>query len=181
MVLLPLPPNECPNIGGVRGLRVWPASNVRIPAYQGVTLATPLVLNDPGNYADVWFLLDSAGFTEPQADDVQGDSYKTSLQLVVPQDAPDIAEAIARLTAVRYFVAGYTDGNGLSKLVGTPDHPLVFSADLETGKRAGDRNGYPLTFSGIMPKRAPFYLALPASIPPSRRRAFSPGFSFGFH
>jgi hypothetical protein len=181
MVLLPLPPHECPNVGGVRGLRVWPASNVRIPAYRGVTLATPIVLNDPGNYADIWFLPDSGGFTEPQGDDVQGDSYKASLQLVVPQDAPDVAEAIARLTAVRYLVAGYTDANGFSKLVGTPDNPLVFSADLETGKRAGDRNGYPLSFSGLMPQRAPFYLAMPLVSNPPQRRAFSPGFSFGFH
>jgi hypothetical protein len=180
MVLLPLPPNECPNIGGLRGLRVWPASNVRLPAYQGVSLTTPIELLDPQNYADIWFLPDSAGFTEPQQDNVHGESYKPSLQLIIPKDAPDVAEAIARLTAVRYLVAGYTDGNGLSKLVGTPQNPLVFSADLETGKRGPDRNGYPLTLAGETPRRAPFYLALELGTPPIRR-AFSPGFSFGFH
>ncbi|MVN77838.1 hypothetical protein GO988_16015 [Hymenobacter sp. HMF4947] len=180
MVLLPLPPNECPNVGGVRGLRVWPASNVRLPAYQGVSLLDPLVVLDPDNYADIWFLPDSAGFSEPQDDSVQGDLYKPVIQLVVPKDAPDIGEAVARLTAVRYLVAGYTDGNGLSKLVGTPENPLRFSSVLETGKRGPDRNGYAFMLAGETPRRAPFFLAPSLGAIPTRR-AFSPGFSFGFH
>ncbi|MVN76932.1 hypothetical protein GO988_11410 [Hymenobacter sp. HMF4947] len=178
--MLPLPPNDCPNTGGVRGLRVWPASNVRIPAYQGQQLTQPLQLLDAGNYADIWYLPDSAGFSEPQDDNVQGDLYKPLIQLVVPKDAPDVSEAVARLTAVRYVVAGYTDANGLSKLVGTPENPLRFSALLETGKRGPDRNGYTFSFAGETPQRAPFYQAqLVPTIP--TRRAFSPGFSFGFH
>ena len=177
--LLPLPPNDCPNIGGVRALRVWPASNVRVPAYAGSSLTTAITLLDPLNYADIWFLPDSAGFEELQADDVQGDFYKVGLQLVVTKDAPDVAEAVARLSAVRYFVAAYADGNGLTKLVGTPDNPLRFAAGLETGKRATDRNGYPLTFSGILPIRAPFYLTQSVGVVPVRR-AWSAGFSFGF-
>ncbi|MGI4870644.1 MAG: hypothetical protein ACRYFX_05630 [Janthinobacterium lividum] len=177
--LLALPPNECPNIGGVRALRVWPASNVRLPAYTGSNLLTAITLLDPQNYADIWFLPDSAGFEEPQGDDAQGDLYKPSLQLLVAKDAPDVAEAVARLTAVRYLVAAYADGNGLTKLVGTPANPLRFSAGLETGKRATDRNGYPLTLAGVVPTRAPFYLTQPAGAVPMRR-AWSAGFSFGF-
>jgi hypothetical protein len=178
--LLPLAPDECPNTGGVRALRVWPASNVRIPVYSGSILNTALILRDPQNYADIWFLLDSAGFEEPENDDAQGDYYKPSLQLVVTKDAPDLQEAIARLRAVRYFVAAYADGNGLTKLVGTPDHPLRFAGGLETGRRATDRNGYPLVFAGQVPTPAPFYLTQPVGPAPTRR-AFSPGFSFGFH
>ena len=177
--LLHLPPNECPNIGGVRALRVWPASNVRLPGYAGQSLTTAITLLDAQNYADIWFLPDSAGFEESQADDAQGDCYKPVLQLLVAKDAPDVAEAVARLSAVRYFVAAYADGNGLTKLVGTPENPLRFSAGLETGKRATDRNGYPLTFSGLTPTRAPFYLTQ-ATGPVPVRRAFSAGFSFGF-
>jgi hypothetical protein len=80
---------------------------------------------------------------------------------------------------VRYFVLAYADGNGLTKLVGTPDNPLRLAAGLETGKRPGDRNGYPLTFAGLMPQPAPFYLTQPLGVAPVRR-AFSAGFSFGF-
>ena len=177
--LLPLPPNDCPNVGGVRGLRLWPAGNVRIPAYVGQNLTTPITLLDPQNYADVWFLPDSAGFEEPEGSDAQGELYKPSLQLAIAKDAPDVQEAIARLRAVRYFVVGYTDANGLSKLVGTPDNPLRLTAGLETGKRPGDRNGYPLVLAGTTPQPAPFYLALPQVTAPTRR-AFSTGFSFGF-
>lgn len=178
-VLLPLPPNDCPNIGGVRALRVWPASNVRLPAYTGSSLAVPLTLLDAQNYADIWFLPDSAGFEEPEADDVQGDLYKPLLQLAIAHDAPDVQEAIARLRAVRYFVLAYADGNGLTKLVGTPEQPLRLAAGLETGKRPGDRNGYPLSFAGLTSRPAPFYLTQEVGTVPTRR-AFSAGFSFGF-
>lgn len=178
--LLPLPPNECFNTGGVRALRVWPASNVVIPEYSGSILSAPITLLDPRNYADIWFLPDSAGFVEPEDDDAQGDFYKPSIELVVPKDAPDLQEAIARLRAVRHVVAAYADGNGLTKLVGTPDYPLRFAAGLETGKRPGDRNGYPLVFAGQTPAPAPFYLTQ-SSGPQPTRRAFSAGFSFGFH
>jgi hypothetical protein len=179
--LLPLPPNECPNAGGLRALRVWPASNVLpLPADPGSNLLVPVQLRDPDNYADIWFLPDSAGFEEPEADDAQGPFYKPNLQLVVVRDAPDLQEAIGRLRRVRYFVAAYADANGLSKLVGTPTHPLRFSGGLETGKKPNDRNGYPLAFSGLVPTPAPFCLTQPISAAP-RRRAFSSGFSFGFN
>lgn len=178
-MLLPLPPNECPNAGGVRALRMWPASNVRLPAYTGSSLLQPLTLLDPDNYADIWFLPDTAGFSEPEAEDAQGELYKPNLQLAVARDAPDLQEAIARLRAVRFFVLAYADGNGLTKLVGTPDYPLRFAAGLETGKRAGERNGYPLAFAGLTPEPAPFYLTQEAGPAPARR-AFSAGFSFGF-
>lgn len=177
--LLPLPPNDCPTVGGVRQLRVWPASNVRLPAYTGVRLTMPLIVLDPQNYADIWFLPDSAGFEEPENFTEQGDFYKPSLQLVVSKDDPDLMEAIERLRAVRQFVAVYRDANGQVKLVGTPQHPLRFAAGLETGKRPGERNGYPLSFTGQTPRPAPFYsMLLPGTAP--LRRAFSAGFSFGF-
>lgn len=178
-MLLPLPPNDCPNTGGVRALRVWPASNVRLPAYTGSNLTTPLTLLDKDNYADIWFMPDSAGFDEAEDFDAAGPFYKAQLQLVVLRDAPDLQQALAQLRAVRYFVVAYADGNGLTKLVGTPDNPLRLSAGLETGKRPGDRNGYPLTFAGLTPQPAPFYLTQPVGVAPVRR-AFSAGFSFGF-
>lgn len=179
--LLPLPPNDCPNTGGVRSLRVWPASNVLpLPIEPGSNLLLPVQLRDPTNYADIWFQPDSAGFDEPEGDDAQGVLYKPNLQLLVLRDAPDLQEAIARLRAVRYFVAAYADGNGLTKLVGTPTHPLRLTAGLETGKKPTDRNGYPLVFAGLTRRPAPFTLVQPVGTPPVRR-AFSSGFSFGFN
>ena len=170
---------SAPTSAACAPLRVWPAGNVRLPAYTGSNLTEPVTLLDAGNYADIWFLPDSAGFDEPEGDDAQGDVYKPSLQLAIAHDAPDVQEAIRQLRAVRYFVAAYADGNGLTKLVGTPEHPLRLAAGLETGKKPGDRNGYPLSFTGLAPRPAPFYLAQPVETPPTRR-AFSAGFSFGF-
>lgn len=178
-MLLPLLPNDCPNVGGLLTLRVWPAANVRLPAAGGSSLAQVPDILDPGNYADIGFLPGTAGFEEPPAEDTgQGESYKPLLQLVVARDSPQLAEAVARLSQVRYVVAAYEDGNGLVKLVGTPQHPLRFAGGLETGKRAADRNGYPLTFAGLVPTRAPFCPGL--SLEGATHQAFSFGFSFGF-
>ncbi len=179
--LLPVAPPCGFTLGGLLGgaLRLWPAANVLdYPAGPGSNLATALTFADPGNYADVYFLPDSAGFTEPQGETEQGPFYKPSLQFVLAQDAPDAAEALARLAGGR-FVAAYQDANGFTKLVGTPRWPLRFARDLETGKKPGDRNGYACTLSGETPDPAPFYLEQ-GLVPPAPRRAFAPGFSFGF-
>jgi hypothetical protein len=178
--LLSVPPNECTSIGGVSALRVWPVDNVyAYPAYTGANITTPLSLVDPLNYADIYFLDQTAGFEEPQGEDAaQGTFYSPKLQVYVNKDAPDVAEAIARLTGGKYLAA-YRDANGLTKLVGTPECPLRFSADLETGKKVADRNGYPLTFLGKGRERSPFYLAVETGPIPTRR-AFSAGFNFGF-
>lgn len=179
--LLPVAPPCGFNIGGLLGgaVRLWPAANVvGYPAAPGSNLTQALTFLDPGNYADVYFLPDAAGFTEPQGETEQGTFYKPSLQFVIAKDAPDAAEALARLAGGR-FVAAYQDANGLTKLVGTPQWPLRFSRDLETGKKSGDRNGYACTLAGETPDPAPFYLTQELA-PPAARRAFSAGFSFGF-
>jgi len=176
-VLLPLPANECLNLGGVRALRVWPARNVlALPTDPSQALS----LRDATDYCDIFFAPDSAGFEEPEVIDAQGEFYKASLQLLIAHDAPDRQAAIARLRAVRYFVAAYTDANGLTKLVGTPDHPLRLTAGLETGKRPGDRNGYPLSFAGLTPEPALVYLLESPTTPAPAPRAFAAGFGPGF-
>ncbi|MCC2546430.1 hypothetical protein LJY25_08235 [Hymenobacter sp. BT175] len=178
-MLLPLLPFCGVNVGGVIAVRVWPASNVLgYPGMEGASLLDEMELVDPLNYADVFALDGTAGFDEQQAESEQGTFYKLKLQLFIPKDAPDVAEAIARLTGGKFVVA-YQDGNGLTKLIGTPTEPLRFSADLETGKRATDRNGRPLTFFGEASVPAPFYLHQEI-VPGGRRKAFSPGFNFGF-
>ena len=179
-MLLPIAPDPCFNIGGLlAALRVWPVGNVvSYPAEPGANLTTPLPLLSPTNYADVYFLDGTGSFDEQHNESAQGDFYKVKLQVLVPHDTPDVAEAVQRLTGGKYLAA-YQDGNGLTKLVGTKEWPLRFAADLETGKKATDRNGYPLTFSAEIPTRAPFYLAQEVGIIPTRR-AWSAGFNFGF-
>jgi hypothetical protein len=147
------------NIGGINRLRVWPAANVRTyPTQVGTKLRAALELYDPQLCADITFQDGSGGFDEPQDLGEPGDFYKPQLQLLVPQDTPYLSDAIALLRAARYYVAQYMDGNGLSKLVGTPDFPLRFSADLSTGRKAGaDRNAYALSFAAPVPTPAPVY------------------------
>jgi hypothetical protein len=177
--VLSIPPPCGFNIGGVRAVRLWPVANVlRYAAPVASVVPAALELLDPENYADLFFLPDSAGYTEEGNDDAQGDCYKVKLQLVIAGDAPDVSEAVARLTGGRYLVA-FLEGNGRTKLVGTPEWPLKLLVDTGTGKKGTDRNGLDFTFTGALPKRAPFYLEQ-EFVPPATRRAWSAGFSFGF-
>ena len=177
--ILSIPPPCGINVGGLLALRLWPVANVRsYAAPVASVVGTALGLVDPDNYADLYFLPDSAGYTEDPDENEQGTFYKVKLPLLIAGDAPDVSEAIARLAGGRYLVA-FFDGNGRTKLVGTPEWPLKLLIGTETGKKGGDRNALDFTFTGVLPVRAPFYLELEATTP-ATRRAWSAGFSFGF-
>jgi hypothetical protein len=169
------------NLPGLLGcLRVIPASNVlHVPLVMGSVHQGELVLRDPLNYADLWFQAGSGQFEESEDDDEQGPLYKQKLTIVTPRDEPDVAVAIAAYRAHRYFVALYQDGNGYTKLVGSPEWPLRFEAALSTGQRPGDRNGHTIVFAVNSPTPAYFYQHFPAP-PAGNRRVFSAGFTFGF-
>ena len=179
--LLAILPNTCFNIGGLAlgAVRLWPAKNVAsYPEPVGCRISQELALFDPNNYADVYFLDGTGGYDEDPAENEQGTYYKVKLGFVVAGDAPDVSEAVARLAGGRCLVA-FQDANGLTKLAGTPEWPLRLLIGTETGKKPGDRNGLPFTFSGELPERAPFYLE--QNIPtPGARRAWSSGFTIDF-
>ncbi len=177
--LLSIPPPCGVNVGGLlAGVRLWPAGNVLAYGEPVGCVLPALQLRDVANYADLYFLPDSAGYAEDPEDDAQGDFYKVKLPLLIAGDAPDVSEAVARLVGGRYLVA-FQDGNGRTKLAGTPEWPLRLQVATETGRKGTDRNALTFTLSGVLPRRAPFYLEqeLPT---PAARRAWSAGFSFGF-
>lgn len=180
--LLPILPHACPNIGGLLqgAVRLWPAANVsRYPAPVRGSLEQGLELLDAGNYADVYFLDSTAAYDEEPAENEQGLFYKVKLGLVVAANAPDAHEAVNRLAGGRYLVA-FQDGNGQTRLAGTPEWPLRLLVATETGRKPTDRNGLLFTFAGEVPARAPLYPDQNIQLPASRRRAFSAGFNFGF-
>ena len=177
--LLHIPPSCGIVVGGLlAGVRLWPAGNVRTYGEPVGGVLPALELYDNENYADLYFLPDSASYTEDPDDDAQGELYKVKLPLLVLGDAPDVSEAAGRLAGGRYLVA-FLDGNGRAKLAGTKEQPLKLAIATETGRRATDRNALTFTLAGVLPERAPFYLetALPE---PAARRAWSAGFSFAF-
>jgi hypothetical protein len=170
------------NAGGlVECVRLFPVSTVvAVPPVVDGQHQGALQVSDQQAFLDIWFTPGTGEFIEPEADDnQQGPYFKPRLVLEVSKDDPDLNAALAALRRHRYFLAVYLDANNLSKLIGTPDAPLVFSGNLETGKRGTDRNGHTLTFAGESATAAAFYteLTVPSA---TTRRAFSSGFSFGF-
>lgn len=174
-MLLPILPICDTNVGGLlNALRLWPVANVRaMPATEN----DELDLVDPESYADIWFTPGTASFLEDAQDSEQGAFWRTALQVFAPKDAPDVAAALGLLEG-KQFLAAYQDGNGLTKLVGTPDYPLRLRSDFGTGQRAGDRNGYTVVLAMDTPSRAIFYLT--QELASGDRKVFSSGFNFGF-
>ena len=170
-----------PNAGGLLGVvRFYPVGNVLSvpPVFAGQHVGVLGVL-DPENYLDVFFGVGGGQFVESEEDSDQGSYYKSKLTLTVGKDDPDLGAALAVLRQLRYYVAVYLDGNGLTKLVGSPETPLRFLSALETGRRGTDLNGHQLTFSAETVDPAGFYQTL--VVPPGGvRRVFSSGFTFGF-
>lgn len=60
---------------------------------------------------------------------VQGIQYDQDIKLTLPRDAPETTLTVMRMTG-RKWLAIYTDGNGLLRLVGTPKQPLRFAQAL---------------------------------------------------
>lgn len=170
------------NAGGLLGcVRLYPASNVRaVPPLVAGSHVGGLTLRDANAYLDVWFTPGSGEFEEPEDKDPAGFYYKPRLSLAVAKDDPELVASLALLREYRYFVALFKDGNGLTKLVGSPDTPLVFAAALSTGQRPTDPNLYKLVLSGETSEAAGFFDTFVAVAGPGRRSAFSSGFNFGF-
>ena len=100
-----------------------------------------LELQDDAVLYEFRFPADAGGFTQKSVVTVQGVSYHQTLTLSVPKDHPQTALAFERM-AGRRWIAIYTDGNDLQKLVGTIRQPLRVTSELAVGV-----NRYTLSWS----------------------------------
>jgi hypothetical protein len=82
-----------------------------------------LTLTDNALIHDWRFSATRGGFEEKVLNSVQGIQYGQAIKLILPNDHPLTALAIERMVG-RKWLAIYTDGNGLVRLVGTPAQPL---------------------------------------------------------
>lgn len=98
-----------------------------VVAENGFNLCADAVIYD-------WRFSASKGdYQEKVVTTVQGVQYEQAIKLSLPRANPNTALALMRMTG-RKWLAIYTDGNGLVRLVGTPKQPLRFAHNLLIGR-----------------------------------------------
>lgn len=92
-----------------------------------------LGLSDDALIHDWRFPTKRGTYEEKTVTSVQGIQYDQSIKLVLPKDARETTFALMQMSG-RKWLAIYTDGNGLIRLVGTPKQPLRFGHSLTIGQ-----------------------------------------------
>lgn len=145
------------NIGGLESFQFIPVGDVASIARAKDHVITELVTLDTGKaWLDAYVTLGSLAYSEGKNKTIHGNHYNRSLVGFVPKDTEALAELFDEMGDVR-FIIDYTDNNGVRKLIGSLDSPLVFSSQLSTGNDAAARNGHFITFSGNSPHKAYIY------------------------
>jgi hypothetical protein len=147
------------NMGGLRGevfytaaqhVETWPALDA-----DGVTYSTAPVLKKGKRWAKVYTTKDTAGVTDKGVGELDGGSYETELEFFHPKIRVELIQLVNIFTNGG-FIFVVKDGNGLRRVVGSPELPAYRSAeDVNAGKAAKDRNGVSFKFNASSPTPAP--------------------------
>lgn len=99
---------------------------------------------------------DSASFTSKDGNSEAGHTKKNTLPFLIPKDRQDV---YSMLMKAQYdtFIIIYKDGNGVQRMMGTPDAPALFLFDFKTGKKLSSLNNYNAEFYTESPFNFNFY------------------------
>lgn len=86
-----------------------------------------------------------------------GELYAQQLRGVLARHTDGLAAGLEAL-AGRRLVVLYRDQNGRVQLLGTPDQPLTWKDDFDSGANPDSRNAYDFTLAGDTQRRARPYL-----------------------
>ena len=132
---------ELENMGGV--VRLWAVDKWNI----SLLGSTALITNEDDVYCmDV--TQDTSGAVLNQKTDFAGTTFLHEITGYVSGYNKDSETYINQMIRIKKFVVIYMDSNGTLVMLGTPDIPIRFSADFETGETNTSKRGYKLKFSG---------------------------------
>ena len=135
---------------------------------------TGLQLSEDAIVQSLKFPSDRGDYNQKPKSSVHGVAYEQAISLTVPNDHPDTALVVQRMTR-RKWVAIYQDANGHLKLIGTPKQPLRFLAQYDVSP-----SGY--LFSWVGETRQPAYFFCDNGLLDlvGANADFSYGFSYDF-
>ena len=132
---------ELENMGGV--VRLWAVDKWNISLLGSAAMIT--------NEDDVYCMditQDTSGAVVNQKTDFAGTTFLHEITGYVSGFDKDSERNINQMIRIKKFVVIYMDSNGTLVMLGTPDIPIRFSADFETGETNTSKRGYKLKFSG---------------------------------
>ena len=152
--------SETDNLGGIQKIYPIPASNVRVFGAIFNSEIHSFTVTSGTDLTPIYVIRDSIKFTQDHKPSDSGDYFDTKFEAVAPKDRIELQNFIRTLEFTHYILV-FKDNNNQFKVMGTPDEPLIVSADLTTGDIESKMNGYTLTFSRKLRDRSPFSSALP--------------------
>ena len=132
---------ELETMGGV--VRLWAVDKWNISLLGSAAMIT--------NEDDVFCMnitQDTSGAVVNQKTDFAGTTFLHEITGYVSGYDKDSETYINQMIRIKKFVVIYMDSNGTLVMLGTPDIPIRFSADFETGETNTSKRGYKLKFSG---------------------------------
>ena len=132
---------ELENMGGV--VRLWAVDKWNISLLGSAAMIT--------NEDDVYCMnitQDTSGAVLNQKTDFAGTTFLHEITGYVSGYNKDSETYINQMIRIKKFVVIYMDSNGTLVMLGTPDIPIRFSADFETGETNTSKRGYKVKFSG---------------------------------
>ena len=132
---------ELENMGGI--VRLWAVDRWNISLLGSAAMIT--------NEDDVYCMditQDTSSAVVNQKTDFAGTTFLHEITGYVSGYDKDSELNINQMIRIKKFVVIYMDSNGTMVMLGTPDIPIRFSADFETGETNTSKRGYKLKFSG---------------------------------
>jgi len=141
----PLP--EPYNIGGCQDFKFIPANqfpSILIPA--NLEVNTAISIPNPHRWLFGYATYNTLLFEEKQEESLSGYLFLTSITGFYPKITPSILSQLHLMTK-EHFIVLLTDRNGITRLCGTKDNPLIFTFHQTSGTAVSDRPGISFTFS----------------------------------
>lgn len=144
---------------GAGRLEYTPLDEVDVAAFQQA------IENDTWNQQDaaglvVWYALPyvqgSGSWTEEQQDSEQGVWFRQSVRATLAADSPAVRGELDRMKR-RPFLLRLTRG-GQVFLVGTPDMPLRFESQFDSGADSGDGRVHKVQWTGDCLQKSPGFV-----------------------
>ena len=132
---------ELENMGGI--VRLWAVDRWNISLLGSAAMITT---QDEVYCIDI--TQDTSGAAVNQKTDFAGTTFLHEITGYVSGYDKDSELNINQMIRIKKFVVIYMDSNGILVMLGTPDIPIRFSADFETGETNASKRGFKIKFSG---------------------------------
>ncbi len=102
------------------------------------------------------YAIGSGSWTEDQQDDEQGNTFRHTINRLLPADTAATRGELSAMRHRRFLLR--IQKNGAIYLAGSIEQPLRFQSRFESGSEGGDTRGHRISFSGISLRKIPAYV-----------------------